>query len=205
MESNHQEITMWEEEIESLRRKVNTTQVKDHLNAFYGSSSIRLWESMMEDLEPHPVINLGFGGSSYYWCNYYFERVFDGLQPKKIILYAGDNDLGTETPMPEIETNLQSLLNKIENHSPGTNIAIISVKPSPDRAYLRDSIEELNKKIKLIVEEKGGDFIDLYSKMLSSDGSYRPALFTEDMLHMNELGYDIWKSQLMTYLSNSRS
>ena len=191
---------MWDEEIESLKRKVKTINFDDRLIAFYGSSSIRLWENMMDDLEPHPVINLGFGGSSYHWCNHYFETVFNGFRPQKIILYAGDNDLGSGTPIPEIVNNLQILLAKIENHSPGTNIAIISVKPSPDRVYLRNQIEKLNQQIRFIIQESGGDFIDLYSKMLAVDGSYRPELYVEDMLHMNEHGYKIWKEKMKTYL-----
>ena len=41
---------------------------------FYGSSSIRLWDTLAEDIDPG-VVNLGFGGSTLQACDYFFERL----------------------------------------------------------------------------------------------------------------------------------
>ena len=199
------EIDIWRAEIRQLQERVKNSEVITNLTAFYGSSSIRLWETLSEDLFPHPVINLGFGGSSYYWCNHFHSEVFNNLYPDRVILYAGDNDLGTETPEDEILKNLTSLINKIKMHHKKTKLTIISVKPSPDRHYLRSNIESLNDQMRNLMLEYNGDFIDLYSKMLNLNGSYRPELFLEDQLHMNELGYKIWQEEILTHLNDLES
>ena len=196
------EVEIWKSEIEAIKQRVALVSADPaSLTAFYGSSSIRLWDTLQEDVHPHQAINLGFGGSSYFWCNYYFEEVFQGLFPSRVILYAGDNDLGTGTPYEEIMNSFSRLVNKVKSHHQETSIAVIGVKASPDRVFLRNKIEHLNESLKALIHEVGEDYIDVYTKMLNPDGSYRPELFTDDMLHMNEKGYEIWKHEVRSYLS----
>lgn len=193
----------WEEEIKQLKVRVNRQSDQENLIAFYGSSSIRLWSDLSKDLSPHNVINLGFGGSSYYWCDYFFDEIFKGLRPSQTILYAGDNDLGSGTPQTEILQHLRSILNKLKKINSEMIIAVIGIKPSPERHYLRNRIENLNEAIVELMEEIGGHYINIYSKMLDSNDQYRPELFLEDNLHMNEGGYEIWKKEVGDYLSTA--
>ena len=173
------------------------------LNAFYGSSSIRLWDQMNNDLHPHHTVNLGFGGSSYYWCNHFFEEVFQHVNPHRVILYAGDNDLGSGTSQEEILRNIERLHSKIKTKNPHTQVIIISVKPSPNRLSLRDKTEKLNQEIASFITSENGDFINVFSEMLSTNGTYRPELYVEDMLHLNEKGYEIWKRVVGAYLDEA--
>jgi len=192
--------SIWQNEINLIKRRAQSLTSQDDLIAFYGSSSIRLWTDISSDLQPHHIINLGFGGSSYYWCNHFFNDVFESLQPTRVVLYAGDNDLGSETSEDQIMDHLNSLMQKISQET-SADISIISVKPSPERLYLRDKIESLNQRIVSLLDESVGDFIDVYSAMLNDNGSYRPELFLEDQLHMNEGGYAIWKKVISQYLN----
>ena len=52
----------YEAEVAQLERVM--AQKRFHLSpvAFYGSSSIRMWETLAEDLVSNRVLNLGFGG-----------------------------------------------------------------------------------------------------------------------------------------------
>ena len=196
-----QEINIWKDEIELLREKAKTSVQKKNLIAFYGSSSIRLWDNMAEDLSPYETINLGFGGSSYKWCDHFFGEVFEFVKPSRIILYAGDNDLGTGTTENQIIHSVNNLLTKMEIVFQGIPISIISVKPSPDRLYLKDKIESLNKKLFHKTKQiSNGSYIDIYQSMLTSDGDVRPELYLEDQLHMNLNGYEIWKKVIKKHL-----
>lgn len=199
------EIDSWKEEISQLREKSKAYLKKKDLVAFYGSSSIRLWDQMSNDLAPHSTINLGFGGSSYFWCNHFFEEVFEFVSPSQVILYAGDNDLGSETPERDILNHVDQLLQKIQNQFGQIPISIISVKPSPDRLYLKNEIESLNEKLAEIcrnIEHAG--FINIYSAMLTAEGEVRPELYEEDQLHMKSSGYTIWKKVVKDHLDGSR-
>jgi len=60
---------------------------------FYGSSSIRLWESLYNDFATYKPVNLGFGGSTLAACVWFFDRLMMPLNPKRLVVYAGDNDL----------------------------------------------------------------------------------------------------------------
>src|SRR5208337_3077981 len=51
-------------EVRWLERTRNLGLVDPPPVAFYGSSSIRLWETLQEDFPGIGVVNLGFGGSS---------------------------------------------------------------------------------------------------------------------------------------------
>ena len=195
------DIHMWRDEIRQLREKSKSYSEKENLIAFYGSSTIRLWENMDEDLKPHQVINLGFGGSSYWWCDYHFEEVFEFLQPKKMVLYAGDNDLENNTPKDKILGFISSLVDKIGRKYGGIPIIIIGVKPSPVRVQLREKIENLNSSLLSITKQLNhGSYINIYREMLNFDGTVRPELFMEDQLHLNLKGYALWKKVIKDHL-----
>ena len=197
------DLNMWEEEISLLVQKSRNYREQNDLIAFYGSSSIRLWEQMESDLTPHQVLNLGFGGSSYFWCDLHFEEVFQALNPKKIVLYAGDNDLENDTPHEVILGYILSLINKIRNKYGNIPLGIISVKPSPIRLYLKEKIELLNSELLTISRNlENGSYINIYREMLNFDGTVRPELFLEDQLHLNPKGYELWKDVIKDHLDH---
>jgi len=85
--------TFWEWQIrrferEDLRRKPAMGGI-----VFTGSSSIRFWKTVEEDMAPLTVINRGFGGSQIHQVTYYAERIVLPYKPKIVVLYAGENDI----------------------------------------------------------------------------------------------------------------
>ena len=66
---------------------------------FVGSSSIRMWRTLAEDMAPMPVVNRGFGGSAIGQSNLYFDRIVAPYRPRAIVFYAGENDIdGDQSP-----------------------------------------------------------------------------------------------------------
>ena len=49
---------------------------------FTGSSSIRMWRSLVADFAGLPVLNRGFGGSTLPEVNHYFSRVVTPYRPR---------------------------------------------------------------------------------------------------------------------------
>lgn len=195
---------MWKQEIQQLRKRSKFHSDQKDLVAFYGSSSIRMWYEMADDLHPYQVVNLGFGGSSYRWCNHFFQEVFEFITPSCIMLYAGDNDLGSDTPESEIVENLKSLLAQIAEKYGKIPVNVISVKPSPNRLYLKENIERLNNKLQQLSREVSYlEYIDIYHPMLDSSKDVRPECYLDDMLHMNRMGYAIWTEVVMEYLDTN--
>ncbi|UXP33444.1 GDSL-type esterase/lipase family protein [Reichenbachiella agarivorans] len=191
---------LFQDEIDALKEKVTKLPPNDTV-AFYGSSTIRLWESLEGDLADKKAVNLGFGGSSYQWCLFYFERLFENFLPKSYVLYGGDNDLSIGQSPSDVLMNFSLLYEKIKRHSPHAPITVISIKPSPSREYLLPKIIQTNELLRTFVDEHDNmHWIEIFEHMLSPDGRPKTDLFVEDMLHLNLKGYKIWKQQVREQL-----
>lgn len=188
-------LSMFDKDIDRLKRKIERSN--DPKIAFYGSSSIRLWVSIEKDLDPFSVINLGFGGSTFQWMNYYFEALFQDLSPKHIFLYAGDNDMSNGFSPQGILKEFQILKNKIKHRYPSSTIHGITIKPSPLRAHLLGKIAETNSNLSALLN---GKLVNIFDQMLDSNGNTQPELFLQDGLHMNKKGYAIWAKEVKEYM-----
>ena len=107
---------------------------------FMESSSIRLWSTLAQDFPGERVVNLGFGGSTMEACASFFERLVVPYSPRALVLYAGDNDLGDGKRPEAVEGYYQTLSDKVRRYLGPIPFAYISIKASPARHYLIDSI-----------------------------------------------------------------
>ncbi len=192
---------MFEDEIISLENQLDELEDDKNLIVFYGSSSIRLWTTMREDLSPLNVINLGFGGSSFGWCVHYYQRLFSKLKkPDHIVFYCGDNDLDNGLSPDKVLKKFRQLVGLTRTDFPKTPISVITIKPSPIRTLLQPKIILTNNLIRkeLKTLPKTGQ-INVFDSMLNERAVARPELYLEDQLHLNEKGYKIWKGVIRKY------
>jgi lysophospholipase L1-like esterase len=170
---------------------------------FYGSSSIRMWDTLYTDFADYKPANLGYGGSTLAACVWYFDRILLPLNPKRIVFYAGDNDIGDGRHPEEIFIFFQQLMARVVATYPGIPFAYISIKPSIARWNLNESIKYANKLISNELKKyPDAQYIDVYSQMINSAGKPRHELFLQDGLHMSTRGYDIWKPLVLNYLQS---
>jgi lysophospholipase L1-like esterase len=188
----------YEQEVSEIELRLKNSPPPAGLVAFYGSSSMRMWESLEEDLPDIGVLNLAFGGSTLAACVWFFERLVVPCHPRSIICYAGDNDLGDGRPPQEVVESFRYLLVKINAHFPTIPFTMLSIKPSPERWHLADQIRCTNEAIRREIQSRDrGYFIDTFSAMLGSDGRPDDSLFLEDGLHVSPKGYLVWKKLLL--------
>ena len=160
---------------------------------FIGSSSIRLWQSLEEDMSPLKVINRGFGGAHTKHINRHKDKIVFPYKPKAIIFFCGTNDInGWNTP-DDVFAEFESFFNSVKERLPKTMIFAISIQPSPSRFDQRPRQQKWNELVRnLAKKEPNLVFVDVSPPMLSADNKPRPELYTEDSLHMNQEGYKIW-------------
>jgi lysophospholipase L1-like esterase len=167
---------------------------------FYGSSSIRLWSSLAEDLGDPRVVNLGFGGSTMAACAHYFERLVVPRKPGSLVLYVGDNDLGTGRSVENVLKSFRALMRKVDDHLGPIPFAYISIKPSPALWHLVDSIRSANSLIREeLLQRPRSEYIDIFPAMLDPDGLPRPELYLEDGLHLSRAGYLVWLERILLH------
>ena len=159
---------------------------------FIGSSSIRLWQTLAEDMAPLPVLNRGFGGSSIADANYYFDRIVAPYRPRAIVFYAGENDLDSGRSPADVAAEFHRFLKAKRRTLGDAPIFFISAKPSKLRFAQLARQSELNAAIRtLAAASRDLVFVDVASAMLTN-GQPRE-LFIEDGLHMAPAGYAIWR------------
>lgn len=159
---------------------------------FVGSSSIRLWQTLAQDMAPLPVLNRGFGGSSIADVNRYFDRVVAPYRPRAIVFYAGENDLDSGRPPAEVAAEFRRFLDAKQRALGDAPVFFISAKPSRARFAQLGRQAELNTAIRtLAAGRRDLIFVDVVPAMLS--GGQPRDLFVEDGLHMSPAGYAIWR------------
>lgn len=156
---------------------------------FVGSSTIRMWPNLPAAFPPHVVLNRGFGGSQMSDVLAFFDRVVAPYEPSLAVVYEGDNDLAGGKTVDQVYADYTNFLARINRDLPGTQVAFMSVKPSPSRAGIRAQMEDLNRRLRALSESGEILFIDIFSALLNSSNQPDPALFQSDMLHLNAAGY----------------
>lgn len=183
----------YESEVRSLEHARQQRALPERPVVFYGSSSIRGWDTLAEDLGDPRALNMGFGGSTLEACVFFFERLVVPVRPASLIVYAGDNDLGDGRHPAQVIEAYRALLNKVRTHLGTAPFGFIAIKPSPARRSLLERIRETNEGIRReAATHPPAFFIDVFEPMLSPRGEPRPELFLDDGLHMARAGYELW-------------
>ena len=194
----------YEDEIKQLEEKFIPPKGDKMRVVFFGSSSIRMWETLETDFPEFDVINLAFGGSTLAACCWFFKRVIPLWKPDIFVLYAGDNDLGDGRHPEEVFLNFNYIMALLEEHCGHIPVALISIKQSISRLNIYDSIQFTNKIIREEIELKYPfcTYVDIIDAM-KTNGVINNTLFEPDGLHLSNKGYKVWKKELKSqFLDN---
>jgi lysophospholipase L1-like esterase len=168
---------------------------------FYGSSSIRLWETLAQDFPGPPVLNRGFGGSTLEECVEKMDALVFPYRPRAVIFYAGDNDLDQGRSPQAVLGSFCEFARRFREHLAGTPLAFISIKPSPARVHILPLIRQTNELIRRSIDGlERTTFIDIHGLMLDAGGRPSRELFAEDTLHLSREGYRVWADAVSAYV-----
>jgi lysophospholipase L1-like esterase len=191
------DVTRFEAEIARFEAEDRSAPPTPGGVVFVGSSSIRLWKTAATDFPGAPVLNRGFGGSTLYEVNHYASRIVLPYRPRLVVLYAGDNEIAMGRTARQLADDYRAFVRIVHTALPQTRIAFISVKPSPSRWALQQTVREANRLVRAsTATDVRQSFVDVYTPMLGADARPRPELFVSDSLHMTLQGYEIWRRQL---------
>lgn len=191
----------FQEEISEFKESDKMDPPPQGSYVFIGSSSMRMWKTLKDDFKGYPVLNRGFGGSLFSDAIYYFNDIVKPYNPRKIIIYEGDNDLASNMTPEAVFNDFKTFIKLILKNIDKPEIAVIGPKPSPQRWHLKEQYESLNSKIeKYCDNHKNMTYIDVYNHMLNDNGKPYPEIFLSDSLHMNEKGYTIWKELVQPFI-----
>ena len=192
-------MNWYEEDVKQAEQKrLSCNYVPE--TVFYGSSTFTLWPNLYDDFAAYKPINLAFGGSTLAACVWFFDRIVAPLsEPKKFILYAGDNDLGDGRRPEEVCLFHREFIIKLREHFKQVPCYFISIKPSISREGILDEIKEANKLIESEINRSNNHehFVNVYDKMIDKKGMPKKEYFEQDGLHLNKKGYAVWKEVIL--------
>jgi lysophospholipase L1-like esterase len=179
---------------------------------FAGSSSIRLWSTLADDMAPYPVIQRGYGGARLSDFSVFAARIIYPHPVSAIVLFIANDITGTaadKTP-EEVRDLFLHVLGTIRQKFPETPVFWVAVTPTGLRWKVWPEIEKANELIEKECNKQSNTyFISTKKYFLTSSGIPNDQLFLSDRLHLNKKGYAVWsgiiKGELDRVIGNRKS
>lgn len=163
---------------------------------FTGSSSIRLWATIKEDMQPYKVIQRGFGGARIEDLDWYFSHIFVQKKYKAIVIFCGTNNItggAEDLSADSIIYYTRRINDRIRKLYRKTPVFWIAITPVNSRIKVMDKVTEMNDRWELEFSHRKNIFlIKTTPAFVGADGKPRPELFINDQLHLNRDGYTVW-------------
>ncbi len=190
------EVIAWEKEILKFEQLDKTENYPAESVIFAGSSSIRLWSTLKEDIAPYPVIQRGYGGAKLSDFAVYADRIFDPHECRAIVIFVANDITGSENDKsPEEVLRLyKNVVKTIRKKHKDTPVFWIAITPTSSRWKAWAQIQKANNLIREYSENsKNLYFITTDYAFIGQDGKPKDELFRDDLLHLNDKGYDVWQ------------
>jgi len=161
------------------------------VTAFVGDSitAAGAWQEWFADVDAR---NFGVDGETTDGLLERLDAVIES-DPQTIVLLIGTNDLAERRSIERIVRNIESALVRLHQELPDARILLQSVLPR-GREYA-ENVREINRHIWQFAATQRVHYLDLWPAMADADGELK-AEFTDDRLHLNDAGYDVWLSEL---------
>ena len=188
---------VWVADIDAFDALAEATPPPENAVVFVGSSSIRFWDTLAEDMAPIPVIRRGFGGAKINDVVYYADRLVTAYQPKAVVVFAGSNDItpGSTKEPEELLLSYQQFVAKVRAENPQLPIYYVAITPSIRRWQVWPNARAVNAVIEQYSQSTPGLFyIDTGPALMGEDGKPLADSYMFDGLHLSEKGYSQWTS-----------
>ncbi|VBB47952.1 conserved exported hypothetical protein [uncultured Paludibacter sp.] len=139
-----------------------------------------------------------------------YDRLYQILpaKPKKIFLMCGINDVSHNLTPDSIVKMIDLIVSRVQKESPQTKIYLQSLFPINETfgRYKRlerktNLIPEINQKLKETAYQHKIIFINLFPLFVEKNTIVLRKELTDDGLHLNENGYNIWVKKLKKYMN----
>lgn len=185
----------WDKDISQFEQQDKSEKDPDNAILFAGSSSIRLWSTLKEDVSPYPVIQRGFGGSKFSDLAVYTKEIVYPHQFRALVIFEANDITGNAADISpeEVAKLFRDIVRTVRKKYPDKPIFLIEITPTKSRWPVWPTIREANRLLKeSCCKMHNTYFIETSAAYLNSTGEPRNELFIKDMLHQNHEGYKIW-------------
>ena len=197
------ELKIWEPEIVKFENLDKTESYPSDAVMFAGSSSIRLWSTIAQDMAPYNVIQRGYGGAKLSDYAIFADRIFSPHPCKALVIFIANDIMGTpQDKTPEEARKLfLNLLKTFRKSHPSSPLFWIEITPTSSRWKVWSQIMKANDLIRNECENhRNTYFIKTSFAFLNENGVPKDELFVADKLHLNADGYKVWTALIKNEL-----
>jgi len=192
---SRESTTKWGKDILNFEQRDKSEKDPENAILFAGSSSIRLWSTLKEDVAPYPVIQRGFGGSKFSDLAVFADRIIYPHQFRALVIFEANDITGNsadKTPA-EVAKLFVDIVRTVRRKYADQPVFVLEITPTPSRWSVWPKIREANQLLKdACTKLHNTYFIETSADYLNKAGEPRSELFIRDKLHQNHEGYQIW-------------
>ncbi|HEY3389161.1 MAG TPA: GDSL-type esterase/lipase family protein, partial [Prolixibacteraceae bacterium] len=185
----------WEKDIIKFEQQDKSEIDPANAIFFTGSSSIRLWSTLKDDVAPYPVIQRAFGGSKFSDLAVYAKRIVYPHHFRALVIFEANDITGSKTDKSpqEVVALFKDIVKTVREKNADQPIFLFEITPTQSRWAVWPIVKQTNQMLKETCSKLHNTyFIETAAAYLNKDGKPRNELFIKDMLHQNHEGYAIW-------------
>ncbi len=173
---------------------------------FFGDSITEFWTARNSTLFQNPNhINRGISGQTTSQMVVRFSHDVIDLQPQRVVILAGINDIAENNGPITVEEILQNIITMIELALANKiKVILCTVLPCNTITWRNhiapaDSIIQLNQMLFLYAKKQAIPFVDYYTPMVNKSKGL-DIIYSDDGLHPNTEGYKVMEVIISQYL-----
>jgi len=141
----------------------------------------------IEQFYPQFVVsNRGIGGDTTFTLQARLQTSVLDLKPKVIVMLIGGNNLDT------MFENYKEILRTFQQQLPQTKIVLLSLTSMGGDWAEKNELAALNNvKLRLIAQQYGHEFVDLFTPLFDLETGMLKAEYTTDGAHLTHAGYEV--------------
>jgi len=189
----------WSEDMQRFAEQDERALATRGAVVFVGSSSIRLWSTLADDMAPLPVVQRGFGGSRLFDACYWSELLVSQHDPSVVVVFSGTNDIAGDAPKSaeQVDELFELFVERVRHHDPAAPICFLAITPTEARLQHVAIVRATNERIRARCERDPLlTFVDPTPDLTTADGRPDARFFRDDRLHLNADGYAVWTRHL---------
>ena len=195
---------------------------------FEGDSITRRWGTSDEQYK-HFLANwrqnfFGWNAANFGWGGDKTQHILwrlnngelDNVNPKIIVLLAGTNNVGNNSPegnddprgdtrVGDITRGIKAILDVCRQKAPRATIVLMGIFPRNDNVLVMPIINEINRRIAKFGDgkkrEKKIRYLNINDKLADNDGRLFEGMANKDGLHLDVKGYQVWADALKPIFS----
>ena len=141
------------------------------------------------------MVNRGVAGIDSVWLLEHLKEQILDLEPSKLVLLIGINDIGRGYPIRDIVNRISDIIMTVRQESLLTEVYLLSVFPVSEKSQYASKVKirnnatvrELNQQLAVL---PGVTYVDLYDYLTDAQEQLNDT-YTTDGLHLSPQGYQV--------------